>query len=125
MSDMKPPRNRTPGVRPPRRWYAIVVSPSRVKMDGERSWISAIIDPMNTAMREAEPSIRAADAKRRPAVLQVLPALVAGGVERGTVDVAVALAAAGWRSLVASAGGPMTRELDRAGVTHFTLPLAS
>ena len=76
-------------------------------------------------MREAEPSIRAADAKRRPAVLQVLPALVAGGVERGTVDVAVALAAAGWRSLVASAGGPMTRELDRAGVTHFTLPLAS
>lgn len=76
-------------------------------------------------MKDAEPSIRAADAKRRPAVLQVLPALVAGGVERGTVDVAAALAAAGWRSLVASAGGPMTRELERAGATHFTLPLAS
>ncbi|MGH6968731.1 MAG: glycosyltransferase family 4 protein [Stellaceae bacterium] len=58
-------------------------------------------------------------------MLQVLPALVAGGVERGTVDVAAALAAAGWRSLVASAGGPMTRELERAGATHFTLPLAS
>ena len=76
-------------------------------------------------MNEAEPSIRAADAKRRPAVLQVLPALVAGGVERGTVDVAAALVAAGWRPLVASAGGPMTRELERAGVLHFTLPLAS
>ncbi len=76
-------------------------------------------------MKDAEPSIRAADDKRRPAVLQVLPALVAGGVERGTVDVAAALAAAGWRSLVASAGGPMTRELERAGATHFTLPLAS
>jgi glycosyltransferase involved in cell wall biosynthesis len=76
-------------------------------------------------MKEAEPSTRAADAKRRPAVLQVLPALVAGGVERGTVDIAAALAAAGWRSLVASAGGPMTRELERAGATHFTLPLAS
>ncbi|HYL33396.1 MAG TPA: glycosyltransferase family 4 protein, partial [Stellaceae bacterium] len=63
--------------------------------------------------------------KRRPTVLQVLPALVAGGVERGTVDVAAALAAAGWHSLVASAGGPMTRELDRAGAMHFTLPLAS
>ena len=76
-------------------------------------------------MKDTEPSIRAADVKRRPTVLQVLPALVAGGVERGTVDVAAALAAAGWRSLVASAGGPMTRELDRAGATHFTLPLAS
>lgn len=76
-------------------------------------------------MKDTEPSIRAADAKRRPTVLQVLPALVAGGVERGTVDVAAALAAAGWRSLVASAGGPMTRELERAGATHFTLPLAS
>ena len=76
-------------------------------------------------MKDAEPSIRAADAKRRPTVLQVLPALVAGGVERGTVDVAAALAAAGWRSLVASAGGPMTRELERAGAAHFTLPLAS
>jgi len=75
--------------------------------------------------KDAEPSIRAADAKRRPTVLQILPALVAGGVERGTVDVAAALAAAGWRSLVASAGGPMTRELERAGATHFTLPLAS
>ena len=76
-------------------------------------------------MKDAEPSIRAADAKRRPTVLQILPALVAGGVERGTVDVAAALAAAGWRSLVASAGGPMARELERAGATHFTLPLAS
>ena len=76
-------------------------------------------------MKDTEPSIRAADVKRRPTVLQVLPALVAGGVERGTVDVAAALAAAGWRSLVASAGGPMTRELERAGATHFTLPLAS
>lgn len=76
-------------------------------------------------MKDAEPSIRAADVKRRPTVLQVLPALVAGGVERGTIDVAAALAAAGWRSLVASAGGPMTRELERAGATHFSLPLAS
>lgn len=76
-------------------------------------------------MKDTEPSIRAAGAERRPAVLQVLPALVAGGVERGTVDVAAALAAAGWRSLVASAGGAMTRELARAGATHITLPLAS
>jgi glycosyltransferase involved in cell wall biosynthesis len=58
-------------------------------------------------------------------VLQVLPALVTGGVERGTVDVAQALTAAGRTALVASAGGPMVRELERAGAIHVTLPLAA
>lgn len=76
-------------------------------------------------MTDSEPSIRATDAKRRATVLQVLPRLVSGGVERGTVDLAQALVAAGWNSLVASAGGPMVREIERAGATHITLPLAS
>ncbi len=60
---------------------------------------------------------------RPPTVLQVLPALETGGVERGAVDVAAAIAAAGWRALVASSGGAMVRELARAGAEHFTLPL--
>jgi glycosyltransferase involved in cell wall biosynthesis len=58
-------------------------------------------------------------------VLQVLPALVTGGVERGTVDIAASLVAAGWRAIVASSGGPMVRELERAGAEHVTLPLDS
>ncbi len=58
-------------------------------------------------------------------VLQVLPALVTGGVERGTIDVALALKDAGFRALVASSGGPMQRELSRAGIDHIELPLAS
>jgi len=58
-------------------------------------------------------------------VLQVLPRLVTGGVERGTVEVAAALVAAGWKAVVASAGGPMVRELERAGARHIELPLAS
>ncbi len=62
---------------------------------------------------------------RPPVVLQVLPALVTGGVERGTIDIAVALAEAGWTALVASSGGPMVRELDRVGVKHITLPVHS
>jgi glycosyltransferase involved in cell wall biosynthesis len=62
---------------------------------------------------------------RPPAVLQVVPSLVSGGVERGAVDVAAALVAAGWTSCVASAGGPMEREILRAGARHLTLPLAS
>jgi len=60
-----------------------------------------------------------------PTVLQVLPGLDAGGVERSAVDVAAALAAAGWRSLVASSGGAKEREIIRAGAETVTLPLAS
>ena len=48
-----------------------------------------------------------------------------GGVERGTVDMAKALTAAGWRAIVASSGGPMVREIIRAGAEHVTLPMAS
>ena len=62
---------------------------------------------------------------RPPAVLQVVPSLVSGGVERGTIEVAAALVASGWKAYVASEGGPMERELARAGVEHIHLPLAS
>ncbi|MBI3444175.1 MAG: glycosyltransferase family 4 protein [Magnetospirillum sp.] len=65
------------------------------------------------------------EAARQPVVMQVLPALVTGGVERGTVDMAVALAEAGWKAIVVSEGGPMVRELTRVGAEHITLPVAS
>jgi glycosyltransferase involved in cell wall biosynthesis len=61
--------------------------------------------------------------KPLPAVLQVLPALGQGGVERGTIEIARALVEAGGRALVASAGGPMVAELEATGVRHLTLPL--
>jgi glycosyltransferase involved in cell wall biosynthesis len=62
---------------------------------------------------------------RPPAVLQVIPSLISGGAERGTVDLAGALAAAGWTAYVASAGGPMEHQLARVGARHLKLPLAS
>jgi len=65
------------------------------------------------------------DDKHPPVVLQLLPSLVTGGVERGTVDVARTLAEEGWHSLVVSAGGPMVRELTRAGVNHIEMPAES
>jgi glycosyltransferase involved in cell wall biosynthesis len=68
---------------------------------------------------------RGSQVARPPAVLQVIPSLVSGGVERGTVEVAAALVAAGWTAYVASSGGPMERELARAGAHHIHLPLAS
>jgi glycosyltransferase involved in cell wall biosynthesis len=59
------------------------------------------------------------------AVLQVLPSLVTGGVERGTVEIARAIADAGGIALVASAGGRMVAAVQRAGGRHVTLPLDS
>ena len=58
-------------------------------------------------------------------VLQVLPALETGGVERGTVDMVQAIVRAGGSALVASAGGRMVAAVERAGGTHITLNLAS
>jgi len=62
---------------------------------------------------------------KKPIVLQVLPALETGGVERTAVDMAKAITAAGWTALVASEGGRMQHELDRIGAEHIVLPLAS
>ncbi|MEX2644561.1 MAG: glycosyltransferase family 4 protein [Acetobacterales bacterium] len=60
-----------------------------------------------------------------PTILQVLPRLETGGVERGTVDIARAIVEAGGRALVASAGGGLVRELERCGAEHVTLPVHS
>lgn len=60
-----------------------------------------------------------------PAVLQILPSLVSGGVERGTLEIAEALVAAGFRAFVASAGGPLVAPLEALGARHVALPLAT
>lgn len=62
---------------------------------------------------------------RPPAVLQIIPRLASGGAERGTIEVAEALTAAGWKAYVASAGGALVDHVSRSGGTHLTLPLAS
>jgi glycosyltransferase involved in cell wall biosynthesis len=58
-----------------------------------------------------------------PVVLQVLPALGGGGVERGTVEITAAIAAAGGGALVASAGGRLAGAVERAGGRNIRLPL--
>lgn len=60
---------------------------------------------------------------KQPVVLQVLPALGTGGVERGTIEIAEAIAASGGVALVASAGGRLAASVERVGGHHITLPL--
>lgn len=62
---------------------------------------------------------------KTPVILQVLPSLRSGGVERGTIEIARAIVQAGGVSLVASSGGNMVSQLQKIGATHITLPLAS
>ena len=56
-------------------------------------------------------------------VIQILPALNSGGVERGTTEIAHALVKAGHQSFVISAGGRLVAQLEREGTTHITLPV--
>lgn len=60
---------------------------------------------------------------RRLTVLQTLPALHSGGVERGTLEIARALVAAGHRSIVVSNGGRLVEQLVREGSEHITMPV--
>ncbi len=62
---------------------------------------------------------------RRLTVVQLLPALNAGGVERSTLEIASALVAAGHASHVVSAGGRLVPELERGGSTHHALRIGA
>lgn len=58
-------------------------------------------------------------------ICQILPALEAGGVERGTIEIASALQQAGMPNIVISNGGKLVKTLDSIGVPHITLPVHS
>ncbi|MBB5756730.1 glycosyltransferase involved in cell wall biosynthesis [Methylorubrum rhodinum] len=68
-------------------------------------------------MRAAEPPPLAG-----VTILQIIPALEAGGAERTTVDVAAALAEAGARALVATEGGRLVGELQAKGGIWVPFP---
>ena len=58
-------------------------------------------------------------------VLQVLPALDAGGVERTVLEVAEALVAGGHAAHVVSAGGRLVPELLALGARHYTMDVGA
>lgn len=61
--------------------------------------------------------------ERRLTIVQLIPALDAGGAERSALEIARALVAAGHRSIVVSAGGRMVQRLIADGSEHITLPI--
>jgi glycosyltransferase involved in cell wall biosynthesis len=61
--------------------------------------------------------------RRRLTVVQLLPALESGGVERSTLEIAAALVDAGHRAIVVSAGGRLLPALLATGAEHLTLDI--
>ncbi len=55
-------------------------------------------------------------------ILQILPELNVGGVERGTVDLARYLVKYGHKAVVVSAGGELVKDLESCGAIHYKLP---
>ena len=76
---------------------------------------------MTTNMRTAGFVKSHSQSSQGPVIVQVLPALVRGGVERGTIEMARAIIDAGGKAVVISSGGPLERHLDRIGALHHTL----
>lgn len=60
---------------------------------------------------------------RRLTVIQLLPALESGGVERSTLEICDALVRAGHRALVVSAGGRLVARLQALGAEHIALDI--
>lgn len=60
---------------------------------------------------------------RRLTVVQLLPALESGGVERSTLEIAEALVRAGHRAIVVSAGGRLVPKLTALGAEHIQLDI--
>lgn len=60
-----------------------------------------------------------------PVILQILPELKLGGVERGTIEIAKAGKKLGYEMVVASSGGHLVNQLDSAEIKHINLPLSS
>ncbi len=60
---------------------------------------------------------------RRLTVVQLLPALESGGVERSTLEISQALVDAGHRAIVVSAGGRLLPALQKTGAEHVALDI--
>jgi glycosyltransferase involved in cell wall biosynthesis len=62
---------------------------------------------------------------QRLTVVQMLPALESGGVEKGTLEVGKYLVDHGHRSIVISAGGRLVAPLEREGSEHVAWPVGA
>lgn len=75
------------------------------------------------AMTQTDPAPQIETPPPAPVILQILPSLQSGGVERSALEITQAITRAGGVALVASAGGRMVPAILRAGGTHIAMKL--
>ena len=63
--------------------------------------------------------------KQKLNILQILPSLNSGGVEKGTIEVASFLKKSGYGSFVISSGGRLVKNLEKNGTKHFCLKIGN
>ena len=63
--------------------------------------------------------------KKKYTIVQILPALNTGGVERGVIEVSKSLVENQFKSIVISSGGHMEAQLRRTGTIHYILDVNS
>ncbi|WP_218460944.1 glycosyltransferase family 4 protein [Rickettsia sp. TH2014] len=71
------------------------------------------------------PSLKSSKRYNKYTILQVVPALVSGGVERGTIEVAKYLKILGYTPIIISAGGTLVQELDKEDILHIEMNSSS
>jgi glycosyltransferase involved in cell wall biosynthesis len=75
-------------------------------------------------MSESKPVTHSSKSRgTRTAVLHLCPDLEPDDPGRETVDLAVLTQRSGWRALIASSGGSLVQDAERAAVRHFRMPL--
>ncbi len=92
--------------------------------EGVTTLDNPVVDDMEDliSVKEVEDAIARL---KGPRVLQVLPALGHGGVERGTLDISRYLIDRGWSPIVVSNGGEQEKQLFDMGAVSLNLPLHS
>lgn len=63
--------------------------------------------------------------RKKDCILQLLPALGDGGVERSTVEMAGYLSSKGMGNWIASAGGPLVAQAEKLGARHVQIAVGS
>lgn len=92
---------------------------------GERFTAKAMCDKTLALYQEVHEQRRLSKRRDRVTVMQLLPELNSGGVERGTVEMGRYLVRNGHRSLVVSGGGRLVEQLREEGSHHFKKNIGS
>jgi hypothetical protein len=80
-------------------------------------------DKAPQSSRNALPRKGGPRAAPRVCILHLAPDMETGTEAREVLDLAIQSHRAGWRPVIASAGGPLVPEAERAAVRHFAVPL--